>query len=96
MQSQIRVAIVYAEPQHTIDKSFALARGSSVLDALRAAAADVDLSKVILESSPVGIFGRIVRKDQLLNDGDRLEIYRPLKLEPKQARRMRLSKSGRS
>jgi len=93
---EIRIAIVYAEPQHSIIKSFTLAQGSSVLDALHAAASDADLSKVLLENSPLGIFGRPARKDQLLADGDRLEIYRPLKLEPKQARRMRLSKSGRS
>jgi uncharacterized protein len=96
MQAEIRIAIVYAQPQHSIIKSFTLAQGSSVLDALCAAALDADLSQVLQENSPLGIFGRPVRKDQLLADGDRLEIYRPLQLEPKQARRMRVSKSGRS
>ena len=56
---EIRIAIVYAEPQHSIIKSFTLAPGSSVLDALHAAASDADLSKVLLENSPLGIFGKL-------------------------------------
>jgi putative ubiquitin-RnfH superfamily antitoxin RatB of RatAB toxin-antitoxin module len=44
----------------------------------------------------VGIFGKVVQRDQPLQDGDRIEIYRPLAEEPKLARRNRVSKSGRS
>jgi len=38
----------------------------------------------------LGIFGREVAGDQLLRDGDRVEIYRPLTANPKQARRRRV------
>ncbi|HEY2678896.1 MAG TPA: RnfH family protein [Steroidobacteraceae bacterium] len=96
MQPKIRIEIVYAEPRRSIAKSFTLTSGSVVLDALRMASADPDFSKVVLESSPVGIFGRLTRKDQILADGDRIEIYRQLMQEPKLARRARVSKSGRS
>ncbi|MGH8313045.1 MAG: RnfH family protein, partial [Gammaproteobacteria bacterium] len=37
----------------------------------------------------LGIFGRAVVPQQLLRDGDRVEIYRPLQVDPKQARRKR-------
>jgi hypothetical protein len=96
MQPKIRIEMVYAEPRHSIVKSFRLAPGSAVLDALRLAALDPDFSKVDLESSPVGIFGKLMPKDQILADGDRIEIYRRLMQEPKLARRARVSKSGRS
>ncbi|HEY2145674.1 MAG TPA: RnfH family protein [Steroidobacteraceae bacterium] len=96
MQFEIRVEIVYAQPQHSIIKSFTLTQGSMVLDALRAAALDADFSKVDIDNSPVGIYGKPARKDQVLADGDRVEIYRPLQQEPKAARRTRVSKSGRS
>ena len=37
----------------------------------------------------VGVFGRAVRPDTALNDGDRLEIYRGLTFDPKESRRRR-------
>ena len=93
--TSIRVEIVYAGQLRTIAKTFAMARGSLVSDALTAAALDPDFLADFRAAS-VGIFGRLVSKDQPLNEGDRIEIYRPLILEPKLARKRRVSKSGRS
>jgi putative ubiquitin-RnfH superfamily antitoxin RatB of RatAB toxin-antitoxin module len=42
----------------------------------------------------VGIFGKLVHRDHALNDGDRIEIYRPLMEEPKLARRARASRKA--
>jgi len=42
-----------------------------------------------LQGNQVGIFGKRVAMDTRLADGDRVEIYRPLKLDPKEARRRR-------
>ena len=42
----------------------------------------------------LGVWGRPVTKDYLLRDSDRLEIYRPLKVDPKVARRERFQKQG--
>jgi uncharacterized protein len=91
----IGIEIVYAQPQHSIIKALRVAPGSTIADALAAAAADPDFFGVDLANAPVGIFGRVARRDQPLKDGDRIEIYRPLMEEPKLARRKRLSKSGR-
>src|SRR5271155_3136057 len=78
MPTEIRIEIVYAEPQHSIIKSFTLTRGSLVRDALAKAAADAAFSKVDIGNLPVGIFGKLTREDQVLKEGDRIEIYRPL------------------
>lgn len=43
------------------------------------------------ETAPLGIFGKIVPDKQLLRDGDRVEIYRPLLADPKEARRKRVA-----
>ena len=71
-----------------------------IADALQAAAADERFRGLDLGSAAVGIFGRAAPRDQPLEDGDRVEIYRPLLEEPKQARRKRAhpqaSRSGRS
>ncbi len=45
--------------------------------------------EIDLAVNKVGIFGRLVRLDRPLEDGDRVEIYRPLIADPKEARRRR-------
>ncbi|MEO7206068.1 MAG: RnfH family protein [Steroidobacteraceae bacterium] len=85
----IRVEIVYAQPQRSVVKSFNVPCGALIADALRLAAADQDFLGIDLSGSAVGIFGKVARRDQPLNDGDRIEIYRPLAEEPKLARRQR-------
>ena len=96
MPLQIRVEVVYAGPRRGIVRSLILAEGASVGDALRAAATDAAFAGVDLPNVPVGVYGKIAARDQTLKDGDRVEIYRRLALEPKLARRARLSKSVRS
>lgn len=44
------------------------------------------------DRAPLGVFGRVRPSDTLVSDGDRIEIYRPLINDPKQARRQRASK----
>ena len=51
--------------------------------------------EIELAHGRVGIFGRPVRLDALLNDGDRVEIYRALIADPKEARRGRAHQSPR-
>ena len=92
----IRVEIVYALPQSSLSKSVQLPPGAQIEDALRIAAGDVDFAGLDLASSTVGIYGKVARRDQALQEGDRIEIYRSLIEEPKLARRRRVSKSGRS
>lgn len=41
-----------------------------------------------------GVWGRHVPSEHVLKDGDRLELYRPLKVDPKVARRQRFKKQG--
>ncbi|MEA3405355.1 MAG: RnfH family protein [Pseudomonadota bacterium] len=40
----------------------------------------------------VGIFGKMVNKDQVLREGDRIEVYRPLKVDPRDRRRKDVEK----
>lgn len=90
----IQVELACALPHRAIVKSLHLAPGSCVADALRLAALDPDFSGVDLVNSPVGIFGKLTGTDQVLNEGDRIEVYRPLAADPKAARRAR-AKSAR-
>jgi putative ubiquitin-RnfH superfamily antitoxin RatB of RatAB toxin-antitoxin module len=85
----IAIEIVCAQPQRAIVKSLKLAQGSLVSDALAQAARNAEFLGVDLVNAPVGIFGKLARREQALKDGDRIEIYRQLLEEPKAARRTR-------
>ena len=85
----LQIEIAYAEPQRAIIKSLRLPAGARVADALRLAALDPDFSAVDFANPAIGVFGKLVRRDQLLRQGDRIEIYRPLSADPKEARRAR-------
>ncbi|MDH3689572.1 MAG: RnfH family protein [Gammaproteobacteria bacterium] len=86
---QIRVEIVYAEPEEQLVLTLDVPRASTVGDAIRRSG--------ILERRPgidlrrVGIYGRRVTLSHTLQPDDRIEIYRQLKVEPKKARRSRAS-----
>ena len=62
---------------------------------LQMTVADAIHSSKILEKYPelldfsVGIFSKIVAREALVNPGDRIELYRPLLIDPKEKRRMR-------
>jgi putative ubiquitin-RnfH superfamily antitoxin RatB of RatAB toxin-antitoxin module len=89
----IRIEIVYAEPHRAIVKAMSLAAGSCIADALRLAALDSDFNGVNLVNSPLGVFGRAAGREYVLQEGDRIEIYRPLAADPKAARRSRVQQA---
>jgi hypothetical protein len=91
----IIVEVVYAEPRRAIVKSYSLDPAARVADALRLAAADAAFSGVDIARAPVGVFGKPAAVDQTLEDGDRIEIYRPLAADPKVARRNRAKEQRR-
>lgn len=67
---------------------------SSVRDALEAARKQIAILRDRpIEDWPIGIFGRRVKLDALVRDGDRLEIYGPLIADPKTVRRLRAAAS---
>ncbi|MEW8508011.1 MAG: RnfH family protein [Candidatus Thiodiazotropha sp.] len=45
--------------------------------------------EIDLETNKIGIFGKAAKLDALLSEGDRVEIYRPLIADPKEARKKR-------
>jgi len=88
----MRVEVVYALPGGHDHTTLELRGGATVDEALRASGIaerhrGIDLSRL-------GIFGRRVARDTPLAQGDRVEIYRPLALDPKEARRERARRSG--
>jgi uncharacterized protein len=89
----MRVEVVYALAAHHDITVLELPAAATVGDAL--AASGVGERHPGVDLSQVGIFGRRVTADTALSDGDRVEIYRPLMLDPKEARRRRAKRSHR-
>lgn len=88
----ITVEVAYATPQRQVLKSLQLATGSTVRSAIKSSAILDDFPGLEVDPKRVGIFGRKVSLDHVLREGDRVEIYRPLIADPKEARRRRAQK----
>lgn len=67
---------------------------AETVDELQGQQADVAQLKSLHRMQP-GIWGRIVPWTQVVQDGDRIELYRPLKVDPKVARRQRFKRQGK-
>ena len=76
----LRVEVVVALPRSEQVFFLELPEGATVEDAL---------TKARLKAHSIGIFGERVAPERKLRDGDRVEVYRPLKMDPKEARRRR-------
>ena len=83
----MRVELVRAWPHRHEAVQVELPDGACIADALRAAGWEADA-----EISGYAVFGVISQADCPLADGDRLELLRPLTLDPKEARRKRARK----
>jgi hypothetical protein len=88
MGDRIAVEVVYADDSQQITRSLFVPRGSSVAFAIEESAIARFLP-ADFEIRHVGIFGRKIAPSQILVEGDRIEIYRTLTLDPMEARRKR-------
>lgn len=91
----IRVEVAYAQPGRPILRTLHLPAGSTVGEAIGACGLLAQCPEIDMNSNRVGIFGRLARLDTPLRNGDRVEIYRPLRADPKEARRRRAASAKR-
>ncbi len=66
-----------------------LSRGATVRDALLRSGLCPQAACGDLSPLKLGVWGKLKPLDQVLRDGDRVEVYRPLQVDPKEARRRR-------
>ena len=86
----LRVAVGWSvRPGQACEVAVELPAGARVLDAIRATGAMQGEAAVDISTQAVGIWGRTVALEAELAEGDRVEIYRPLMMDPKEARRRR-------
>jgi putative ubiquitin-RnfH superfamily antitoxin RatB of RatAB toxin-antitoxin module len=92
MSISFNITIVYSPaPRRLQEKNLSVKNGCTVMQALQQASM---LELVLEDGHTVGIWGKKTNPSQVLEDQDRIEIYRPLKVDPKVARRERFQKQG--
>ncbi len=88
----IAVEVAYATPERQLLIPVSLTANSTVEQAIEASGILLEFSDIDLSQQKVGIFGVVCNLDKTVNPEDRVEIYRPLKQNPMDARRERLQK----
>ncbi len=88
----MKISVVYALPERQIVRELELPIGATVGFAMQESGLLREFPGIDPSTTPLGIYGIVVSDDAVLQHGDRLEIYRPLNVEPKAARRLRSKK----
>lgn len=89
------VDVFYAAAPHQIEQvSLTLPAGATARDALRASGLVDKLGATLFDSLVVGLAGRPCSLATVLREHDRLELLRPLQVDPKEARRQRYRRDG--
>ena len=87
---ELRVSVAFSPRAGEVDVvELLLPAGATVADALRESGMQSRHPDHALERLPVGIWGAFCERTDLLRDRDRVEVYRPLQVDPKEARRQR-------
>jgi putative ubiquitin-RnfH superfamily antitoxin RatB of RatAB toxin-antitoxin module len=85
----IEVSVVYALPHEQTELPVRLSAGATVADAIRGSGVLERHPEIDLAVNKTGIYGVLCELDRRVAPGDRVEIYRPLKVDPKENRRRR-------
>jgi putative ubiquitin-RnfH superfamily antitoxin RatB of RatAB toxin-antitoxin module len=85
----LRVSVAYVGAEDQMLRGLEVRSGTSVKEAIEQCGILSSFPEIDLAANKVGVFGKLVKLDQPLEDGDRIEIYRPLIADPKTARKRR-------
>ena len=86
----LRITVVYSPRAGEVDCcELQLPAGSRLADALRASGLAERHPQLDVAHAALGIWGALCTAEQVLRDRDRVEVYRPLQVDPKEARRRR-------
>lgn len=90
------VEVAYATAGEQALVAVEVPRGATLRDAILASGILARFPEIDLDSSRVGIFSKPAALEGVVHEHDRVEIYRPLEIDPRQARRQRAKKGVRN
>ena len=91
--SRIRVEVVFALPTRQHLQSLDLPAGSTTALAIRQSSLHDAFPETEFDTLEIAVWGQVVDPSHVLADGDRVEVLRPLEIDPRDARR-RLAQEG--
>jgi len=86
----MNVGICYAEADRQLWMRLEIPDGSTIEHAIQVSGVLKQFPEIDLKTQKVGIFGKIAKLDTLVQDGDRVEIYRQITADPNQVKRRRI------
>ena len=86
---QIAIEVVYALPANQALKCFNVPDGTTIEQAIALSGIIAQFPEIDVAKNKFGIFGQLANAETVLRHQDRIEIYRPLIIDPKEARRKR-------
>lgn len=89
MVETITVEVVYASKAKQFLEACEVPVSASIREVIMKSGVLDDFSELALDALDVGIFSRKKKLSDTVKQGDRIEIYRPLEIDPKEARRLR-------
>jgi len=92
-QTMINVEVAYALENKQALLELQVIEGTTALQAAQQSGITGKFEGIDLENSKLGIFSKVVAPSQVLRDGDRVEIYRPLIADPKEVRKARAARA---
>lgn len=92
----IEVEVAFARPDRQEIIRLQVEEGTSAVEAVQRSGIAAVFPEIDPEKDDMGIFGKVIKNPSAheLREGDRVEIYRPLKIDPKQARLNRAKKKA--
>lgn len=90
---KIEVSVVYALPDVQTVVELQVHSGTTAADAIAKSGILSDFPEIDLEKNKIGIYGKVDKLDKVLQEKDRVEIYRAITCDPKEVRRQRAKKN---
>ena len=91
----VQVQVCYALPDSIYLHDLTLPAGCTVGQAILASDVLQRHTEINLSTAKIGVYGKLKTMDSIINQGDRVEIYRPLQADPKDSRRLRAAHKAR-
>ena len=85
----MQVEIVFALPDRQVLEALEIDDGATVAEVIARSGLEKRFPGVDLSVLQVGVWGRPVDRSRVVREGDRVEIYRPLEIDPREARRLK-------
>jgi putative ubiquitin-RnfH superfamily antitoxin RatB of RatAB toxin-antitoxin module len=90
---RIVVEVAYALPDKQAIIELEVPEGTTAIEAARQSGITQKFEDIDLDNAKLGIYARVISPSQVLHEGDRVEIYRPLIADPKEVRKARAARA---